>query len=33
MSLVNFTNALTPTEDIQLTVTDHASGRETTRPV
>jgi hypothetical protein len=33
MSLVDFTNALTPTEEVQLTVTDQASGRESTRPV
>ena len=33
MSVVDFSNALTPTEEIQLTVTDPASGRETTRPV
>jgi hypothetical protein len=33
MSVVDFSNALTPTEEIQLTVADSASGRETTRPV
>jgi len=33
MSVIDFGNALTPTEEIQLTVTDQASGRETTRPV
>src|SRR5215813_1634717 len=33
MSLVDFTKALTPTEEIKLTVSDPASGRETTRPV
>jgi len=33
MSLVDFSNALTPSEEIQLTVTDPASGRATTRPV
>jgi hypothetical protein len=33
MSVVNFTNALTPMEEIQLTVADPGSGRETTRPV
>jgi hypothetical protein len=27
MSVVDFSNALTPTEEIQLTVTDPASGR------
>jgi hypothetical protein len=33
MSVVDFSNALTPTEEIQLTVTEAASGRETSRPV
>ena len=33
MGVVDFSTALTPTEEIQLTVTDPASGRETTRPV
>jgi hypothetical protein len=28
MSVVDFSNALTPTEEIQLTVTDPVSGRE-----